>query len=172
MVRKRWRLIISLVAFGAIATSWITSYIPSSSNYPYRGWWINRTIGKHHNLGLRAGDGAMVFWYLKDGQTSNYPNQRDVNLELVQLVSGTSACAFEGRAGVPWDVLNPMNAAFVHGWVIRASFLLLPLALVPLPFVYLRYRRARRFKGNQCLNCGYSLRGLPQPRCPECGTGF
>lgn len=23
-----------------------------------------------------------------------------------------------------------------------------------------------------CLNCGYDLRGLPEPRCPECGRGF
>ena len=24
----------------------------------------------------------------------------------------------------------------------------------------------------QCLNCGYDLRGLPDGRCPECGTEF
>lgn len=24
----------------------------------------------------------------------------------------------------------------------------------------------------RCLGCGYDLRGLPQPRCPECGTAF
>jgi len=23
-----------------------------------------------------------------------------------------------------------------------------------------------------CSNCGYDLRGLPEPRCPECGTSF
>jgi DNA-directed RNA polymerase subunit RPC12/RpoP len=23
-----------------------------------------------------------------------------------------------------------------------------------------------------CLNCGYDLRGLPEPRCPECGEPF
>lgn len=30
-------------------------------------------------------------------------------------------------------------------------------------------RRHRRRKG-LCLECGYNLRGLPEPRCPECGT--
>jgi hypothetical protein len=23
-----------------------------------------------------------------------------------------------------------------------------------------------------CIQCGYDLRGLPEPRCPECGTPF
>jgi len=30
---------------------------------------------------------------------------------------------------------------------------------------------ARRFP-DHCLKCGYNLRGLPEPRCPECGTPF
>jgi hypothetical protein len=30
-------------------------------------------------------------------------------------------------------------------------------------------RRSRRRRG-ECPVCGYSLRGLPVPRCPECGT--
>lgn len=27
-------------------------------------------------------------------------------------------------------------------------------------------------KSPRCDNCGYVLKGLPQPRCPECGTAF
>jgi hypothetical protein len=38
-----------------------------------------------------------------------------------------------------------------------------------------RYRREgrklRRLQG-RCEKCGYDLRGLPEPRCPECGTPF
>lgn len=34
-----------------------------------------------------------------------------------------------------------------------------------------RIERIRRTRG-LCAKCGYSLRGLLEPRCPECGTPF
>ncbi len=38
---------------------------------------------------------------------------------------------------------------------------------------YFRGRRgARRSNRGECENCGYLLRGLSEPRCPECGTPF
>lgn len=36
------------------------------------------------------------------------------------------------------------------------------------PFV--RQRRRRRWvRQGRCLHCGYSIRGVPSPQCPECG---
>jgi len=31
--------------------------------------------------------------------------------------------------------------------------------------------KIRRLEG-RCEKCNYDLRGLPEPRCPECGTPF
>ena len=53
-------------------------------------------------------------------------------------------------------------------WSIAAVATIYPsiaLAMGPL-------RRRRRRKRNQCIHCGYSLQGLTEPRCPECGRGF
>ena len=36
----------------------------------------------------------------------------------------------------------------------------------------LAYERALAFAAGVCPVCGYSLRGLPEPRCPECGERF
>lgn len=38
--------------------------------------------------------------------------------------------------------------------------------------VIARYRYLRHLVPGHCTECGYDLRGLPEPRCPECGTPF
>ena len=35
-----------------------------------------------------------------------------------------------------------------------------------------RIHRLHRLLRNLCLKCGYPLKGLPSPRCPECNTTF
>lgn len=54
------------------------------------------------------------------------------------------------------------------------------LAVATLLFVVIRvfdlgfsqHQRRRRRKLGQCVKCGYSLKGLTEPRCPECNTPY
>ncbi len=56
--------------------------------------------------------------------------------------------------------------------VVALWCLAIPLSLLGLPLLNgvrvaaIRFVRCRR---NRCVHCGYSLIGLPGPRCPECG---
>lgn len=48
---------------------------------------------------------------------------------------------------------------------------LVAIAAVAIPWTRRTLReQARRLERGECLNCGYSLRGLTSKRCPECGT--
>jgi len=72
----------------------------------------------------------------------------------------------------------------VHGSVAEVlSFLMLLVILVPLASVpgwWLIRHRLRPFLAAElatrgfivCARCGYHLKGLADPRCPECGTPF
>jgi len=64
--------------------------------------------------------------------------------------------------------MTEASGAGVPFWSIAGVAMVYPsmaLAMGPL-------RRRRRRKRNQCIRCGYSLQGLTERRCPECGRGF
>ena len=46
------------------------------------------------------------------------------------------------------------------------------LSATLLPWSFVSARRCKRRELGECLKCGYSLHGLTEPRCPECGTPF
>ncbi len=56
-------------------------------------------------------------------------------------------------------------------WVPAGLLLIVPVG-VAVRGPYLRRRRSLRNRRNQCLECGYDLTALTEPRCPECGLGF
>jgi hypothetical protein len=62
------------------------------------------------------------------------------------------------------------EAADLPGLALTAVFALLYAAV--LYRVTRNYVRHRRYRTGHCGVCRYSLRGLTEPRCPECGTAF
>lgn len=61
-------------------------------------------------------------------------------------------------------------------WYMYGKVSLVPLGALAFTilmfFLWRRAGRAVRRAEGRCERCGYSLQGLPEPRCPECGTPF
>ena len=68
-------------------------------------------------------------------------------------------------------LLLTMEVLRLHTWGRLVSYTAMAVVLVAIFYlcekVVLLDRRAFT-----CKRCGYDLHGLPEPRCPECGTGF
>ena len=64
----------------------------------------------------------------------------------------------------PFDLFASLARNLVGIWVVTS----LPLC----GLVWWRNRFRPIFPPGHCAKCGYNLRGLPEPRCPECGTPF
>jgi len=100
------------------------------------------------------------------------PPRIDGRRMRVRIGNRRSVSDFGGRwAWNPWVASNtspPVQVNYVRlpVWLPVALLLFWPVRTVARgPWV--QRRRQRR---NQCIRCGYSLKGLPEPRCPECGT--
>lgn len=69
-------------------------------------------------------------------------------------------------------LLLRLLAPSLPGKVLLATYFVAVAAILALHVIIWRRQaiRARRRNDGPCTNCGYSLRGLTVPRCPECGT--
>lgn len=54
-------------------------------------------------------------------------------------------------------------------WICILSSCLLLIVGVAVLLVLLLWRQKKRDNATRCRKCGYILRGITEPRCPECG---
>ncbi len=91
----------------------------------------------------------------------------------VLVLGGVIYCIEYGpRDPRKMNLFNPIIwSRSVHMCIPTGLFAILPAVEVALGIPRLHRRRKRR-KVGRCVRCDYDLRGLPEPRCPECGTPF
>lgn len=75
--------------------------------------------------------------------------------------------------------LRAPSLTFREPWTVDSTYARIPtwplvvlLTIPPIRRSIVERRRRRRVGRNECVACGYSLFGLIEPRCPECGAGF
>lgn len=76
-------------------------------------------------------------------------------------------------------IMNGLDNCLKSDLIDIRFHLAIPLAILILPvcaahgIAWKRTRTIRRRRASkQCIKCGYDLKGLSDPRCPECGTVF
>ncbi len=114
--------------------------------------------------------------YLVDGWFGYLQSQSP---SLLKDTLGQKPGAGRAEFGFDYGETDPFQSPVV--WRSSAQIrslevaLYLPLGLFAVVWLIFRgfeLRYHRRKKLGLCLECGYNLKGLTEPRCPECGTAF
>ena len=125
-------------------------------------------------LVVRTGILLPIYWFCLGGLC--WPLRRYRLVTTVTAVWAISATAtgiiirlgLAGFFGTPpslsFGLITGLMLALLVSWVVTG----LPLS----GLVWWRNRFRPVYPPGHCAECGYNLRGLPQPRCPECGTPF
>jgi len=84
--------------------------------------------------------------------------------------------AFLATAGLTFKLMGAVSSSSEPGSAIQWYGSIYGPWLVGVGFVVVLVRGLvfvpRRSERGLCRGCGYDLRGLPEPRCPECGKSF
>lgn len=89
---------------------------------------------------------------------------------LLMLVAGLFL--FDPMDGIIRDFLRPLvGPGSILGEVLPRILSFGMVLLVPVAVALWMYQRLtpRTDGETRCRKCGYILRGIPEPRCPECG---
>jgi hypothetical protein len=104
-------------------------------------------------LQMSSGRGTLRFNLLKNGPNSKW--------QTGIFDYGAPTLSY---ASYEYRVEATETTVFVTHWTVATV-----LALTPLVWFILVWRRKRGTKSGRCPVCGYDLRGTPD-RCPECGA--
>ncbi len=122
---------------------------------------------------LRHGDAYFLLW--RESSNPRAAKHYHVNWFEYGWFYGFSTKA---QTAWHWDndgsrVIRTYNVTHTT-LTIRLPFFLLAglFGAYPMWQLALWNRRIRRRMKGLCVNCAYNLHGLPEPRCPECGTAF
>lgn len=125
---------------------------------------------------------ATGYWVILVGSTGSFSFEaRDGSAELSVMLLNPQPNSPSRLEMMVW---HPAGFGYQLRWwdwslqgcstdiTVRFPFWFL-LAMFLVPAALLRYAGLRGDRrAPKCAVCGYDLRGLPEPRCPECGTCF
>jgi hypothetical protein len=99
-------------------------------------------------------------------QTLPAPSGRAYSWGPFDGITSAQLWSTDPTTEVPTPIKRRYNSLAMPIWFPILALLILPFAA----FLLGPVRRWSRRRHGRCLRCGYSLRGLPEARCPECGT--
>lgn len=131
---------------------------------------------------------ARLYWIRASDEITLDPQDSGVRMDVRRVADGAICHRYRHARpwaispyALPWAKWNPRGVTptmTMHFFGLR-TWTWLPLApLLAYPAIAVVrdradrcLRRSRRKRG-LCVECGYNLTGLPEPRCPECGTAI
>lgn len=107
-------------------------------------------------------------WYvIRDGAVTGIPIEKSRNLEIVRASNRGVRVSWEDR--VPYRIVPvmPIVVGSIGNGLVYGTALFVFVAI--LSYLLKQYRSKRRCSLGKCAQCGYSLDGLREYVCPECG---
>lgn len=100
-----------------------------------------------------------------------WPLRSYLTVAVIPLVVWTCNKVAAARNFIEWAETTSRRVVLLN-LLINFAYSVVGLSLLLSLAVFIRRRIWPVYGVHQCEKCGYDLRGLPQPRCPECGTAF
>ena len=151
MIRKTIVLLLALAAFACLPLHCFI--LPDTNQVKFLSW----SYGNREQFLIRAVNFQLEFSTWSYFNASTTPLDFDivfVSYHRIPLLPMTQPQKWFRGFSIPLIVCLPLFGAYPLMALIRV------------------WRRRRRRKLGLCTECGYSLRGLTESRCPECSTKF